>query len=410
MELPSSQTLRVYAFTCATPMVGFGFMDNTIMIFIGDILDNTIGVSMGLATMTAAAMGQAASDCCGTLFGGVVESCCAALGLPEVRFASEQRDLGIVHRVRVLSSAVGVALGCCLGMVWLLFLDLGKSQRMKQMEELQTLFMTLAKEAHDIFNVSQCSLYIFVDFSGEAQKQNMHLFTMAKVGKTPSLMELEASYNRMVILSEIPRASSSSSTGSQGGWRRTASFGSQPTVPRAVVAKQLLEIGWTEDQVRRILESAPENFTKAQYIEFMKERQHPRHKITPLRHGTRHHVFHTGEFLNIPNVYLDERFRSHRKEEAFWGSKAISLLVAPVKDSQGRVIGVVEMKNRLNSDNGIIPFTMEDERLARMLCEHASTFIEQCLGDDEEDMSIWLGKYLGAQDGIFARLQKQDNL
>ena len=38
--------------------VGFGFMDNLVMIQAGDLIDNTIGVHFGLATLTAAAFGQ----------------------------------------------------------------------------------------------------------------------------------------------------------------------------------------------------------------------------------------------------------------------------------------------------------------------------------------------------------------
>lgn len=39
-------------------MVGFGFMDNLVMIQAGDMIDSTIGVTLGLSTLTAAAFGQ----------------------------------------------------------------------------------------------------------------------------------------------------------------------------------------------------------------------------------------------------------------------------------------------------------------------------------------------------------------
>ena len=82
-------------------MVGFGFMDNLVMIFAGDLIDNTIGVRFGLATLVsvgfaarlpiptergrpadrrhktrdrAAAFGQVFSDVSGVAFGGVVDS------------------------------------------------------------------------------------------------------------------------------------------------------------------------------------------------------------------------------------------------------------------------------------------------------------------------------------------------
>lgn len=55
---PTWRQLRVYGMACAVPMVGFGFMDNIIMIQVGDLIDSSLGVTFGLATITAAAMGQ----------------------------------------------------------------------------------------------------------------------------------------------------------------------------------------------------------------------------------------------------------------------------------------------------------------------------------------------------------------
>jgi hypothetical protein len=39
-------------------MIGFGLMDNLVMIQAGDLIDSTIGVTLGLSTLTAAAFGQ----------------------------------------------------------------------------------------------------------------------------------------------------------------------------------------------------------------------------------------------------------------------------------------------------------------------------------------------------------------
>jgi len=55
---PSYTQLWKQAVASAVPMVGFGFMDNTIMIHAGEYLDTTVGVTFGLSTLTAAAMGQ----------------------------------------------------------------------------------------------------------------------------------------------------------------------------------------------------------------------------------------------------------------------------------------------------------------------------------------------------------------
>ena len=80
-EMPSAEQLRIIFVHSAVPMIGFGFMDNMVMIQAGDMIDNTIGVRFGLATLAAAACGQIFSDVSGVAFGGVVEDACARAGL-----------------------------------------------------------------------------------------------------------------------------------------------------------------------------------------------------------------------------------------------------------------------------------------------------------------------------------------
>ena len=53
------------------PFIGFGFMDNAIMILAGDKIDMTLGLSLGLSTMAAAGLGNLLSDVCGIGFGGL---------------------------------------------------------------------------------------------------------------------------------------------------------------------------------------------------------------------------------------------------------------------------------------------------------------------------------------------------
>lgn len=51
-------------------ILSFGFIDNLVMLTAGEVIDNTIGVRLGLHTMTAAALGQVVSDVCGVFSGG----------------------------------------------------------------------------------------------------------------------------------------------------------------------------------------------------------------------------------------------------------------------------------------------------------------------------------------------------
>lgn len=114
---PTKQQLYRHALGAAVPMVGFGFMDNTVMLQMGNTLDCTIGVAFGLSTLSAAAMGQACSDVAGILFGDTVERMCSALGLPPSGLTLEQRRMPRSKRIALLGSCVGVVCGCCLGMV-----------------------------------------------------------------------------------------------------------------------------------------------------------------------------------------------------------------------------------------------------------------------------------------------------
>ena len=59
-------------------------MDNFVMIQAGDLIDSTIGIHFGMATLTAAAFGQIFSDVSGVVFGGVVDAAAVKLGLPPV--------------------------------------------------------------------------------------------------------------------------------------------------------------------------------------------------------------------------------------------------------------------------------------------------------------------------------------
>lgn len=53
----SWRQIQTIMLSSALPMVGFGFMDNFVMIQAGSYIDSTLGVQFGLTTMTAAAMG-----------------------------------------------------------------------------------------------------------------------------------------------------------------------------------------------------------------------------------------------------------------------------------------------------------------------------------------------------------------
>jgi hypothetical protein len=130
-EAPTTTQLwRVFSHS-ALPMIGFGFTDQTVMIQAGNYIDCTLGVTFGLTTLTAAAFGQICSDASGVIFGGTVARIAKSMGLPSANLTNAQRTLSIVSRVRFAGSFVGIIVGCCLGLVNLLFIDIHKSSTLK---------------------------------------------------------------------------------------------------------------------------------------------------------------------------------------------------------------------------------------------------------------------------------------
>lgn len=120
---PTALQLKNHFMICAVPMVGFGLMDNTVMIHAGNAIDCTLGVAFGLSTLAAAACGQVCSDASGVLFGGILDRAATSLGLPRANLSLYQRRTPVAKRVGLLGSLVGVVFGCSLGLLNLFLVD-----------------------------------------------------------------------------------------------------------------------------------------------------------------------------------------------------------------------------------------------------------------------------------------------
>lgn len=119
-------------------MIGFGFMDNVVMIQAGQYIDSTLGVQFGLATMTAAAAGQVVSDVSGVVFGGTLERFLVRMKLirtPDLTTA--QRQLTVCRNVSMLGAVMGVIVGCALGATTLLLVDLEARDRLHRAVQLR---------------------------------------------------------------------------------------------------------------------------------------------------------------------------------------------------------------------------------------------------------------------------------
>jgi len=119
------EQIRSIFLSAAIPMVGFGFMDNFIMITAGSAIDNSLGVHMGLATMTAAAIGQVVSDVSGVLFGDTLSR---VFKVSRAKLTAAQKNLAVVRRVRLTGAVLGVVAGCTLGACALYLIPDGKDE------------------------------------------------------------------------------------------------------------------------------------------------------------------------------------------------------------------------------------------------------------------------------------------
>ena len=65
--------------------------------------------------------------------GGVIEAASDKLGIPDPKLTAAQMRLRSVRMTSVVGSVIGIALGCLLGMVPLLWIDNDKSEEKKQL-------------------------------------------------------------------------------------------------------------------------------------------------------------------------------------------------------------------------------------------------------------------------------------
>ena len=75
------------------------------------------------------------------------------------------------------------------------------------------------------------------------------------------------------------------------------------------------------------------------------------------------------ELVNIPDVYDSDRFdfSGPRRYDSMTGYRTGSMLVVPLEDAEGELIGVLQLINKLGKKGGFIHFTKEDEFILQSL-------------------------------------------
>ncbi|CAD5213203.1 unnamed protein product [Bursaphelenchus okinawaensis] len=103
------------------PFIGFGILDNMLMILAGEYIEHSIGAVFTISTMAAAALGNTVSDVAGMGLAHYVEQFVVKMGIKQPALTAVQIESS---RVRITVNAArtcGLIIGCTLGMFPLLF-------------------------------------------------------------------------------------------------------------------------------------------------------------------------------------------------------------------------------------------------------------------------------------------------
>jgi hypothetical protein len=131
---PSFRQLSVVCLQCGLPFIGFGFVDNFLMIVAGDLIESWIGTFIPISTMAAAGFGNAFSDVAGIGIAHHIE----AVSLKFVKapqLTSEQWELRSVSWIMAISKSICIFIGCVIGMAPLLFINNKESDKDKKSGE-----------------------------------------------------------------------------------------------------------------------------------------------------------------------------------------------------------------------------------------------------------------------------------
>lgn len=158
----AKKRLNQLAFAKGLPYVGFGFLDNFLMIIMGDKIDGTFCVTFGFSTMAAAALGNTISDVAGVFSGGVVEDMARKAGIDVPRLTAKQWDMRVVKAYSYTGQTLGIVIGCLLGMCPLLWIDPDEPLRLKKEKDRLLVFDSVLVEVKEMLK-AEASVLMFVD-------------------------------------------------------------------------------------------------------------------------------------------------------------------------------------------------------------------------------------------------------
>eukprot|EP00938_MAST-03A_sp_MAST-3A-sp1_P004045 g4045.t1 len=374
--------LCIHGLNCAIPMIGFGFMDNLVMIQAGDAIDNTIGVAMCLSTLTAAAFGQVVSDASGVCFGGFIDAMAGKLGLPMSTLTLDQRNTRFVRFFSTAAAASGVILGCLLGMTCLFFMDTDKADREKKKKKLAVLFDSLMQDGHTLLGAERCTLWLLPRTMPSEDDVARHRPLNVSLRRTESRRDLIFMWSKSRKITDDTRSADQLEYMFQQCETQKTGF---------VNIKKILEVvnemGWgirLKDLIELIESSNIEldsngNMNLEGFKKMIDDIILGDETLYPAQPGSmKYEVIKSKSLVNVPDLYSDRIYQGkavQRTMDGLMGSFTLSVLIAPVLNSNGEVLGVIEATNK-ESSLGYSAFTEEDEKLITLLCGQAGRYIE----------------------------------
>jgi GAF domain-containing protein len=349
---PDFAVLKMIALTQAIPFVGFGFMDNAILIIAGDAIDTSLGVMLGISTMCAAAIGNIISDVAGIMMGTVIEDFCAnVLKLPVPNLSTAQRQLRSVRFASQFGVMVGVVIGCIIGMFPLMFIDPNKIQNMKKDAHLEAIFRDVVTEAKSLVGAEATSLYLRVS---KEDDKGSSVHTNTSHANTPYRPNADGEY-----LYSMYNSLPSSKDG-------------EVNKPLTVVRQNSLK---------------PPNQKTATADDS---------KLLPLGRGIISRAFLTGEPWNVADVQSEPDFLPEENKNL--QSEPRTMVVVPVLDAQGRSIAVIKAVNKKKTASTDMDarasvgnvFTKQDVAILMALASHISVSLQAVYQGPDEQAEVRL--------------------
>ncbi|CCW63199.1 unnamed protein product [Phytomonas sp. EM1] len=125
----SLKILALIAIGAGLPFVGFGFLDNVVMILAGDFIDGTLGFYLNCSVMASAAMGNVCSGMLSMQVHGLIEKAVQCFNFKTPLLTKKQMKDRRVFLSGHIGGTLGILIGLSLGMLPLLFLDIDTTEK-----------------------------------------------------------------------------------------------------------------------------------------------------------------------------------------------------------------------------------------------------------------------------------------